>query len=106
MVGATIAVCLLVIFLVLLSIYYAYTQRYLCSDIKLSCSCNSSQSDGSLSSNTDTTSDGRSSSSATPEHIILTSQNSSQQELMTSEDEEEVTETHKLRRYLQRHEVV
>ena len=103
MVGATIAVCMLVIFLVLLSIYYAYTQRYLCSDIDLRCSSN--QTNDSVSSNTDSTSHGRS-CRTTPDHVILTSQNSSQQGLMTSsEDEDDVTETHKFRRYL-RHEIV
>lgn len=102
MVGATIAVCLLVIFLVILSIYYAYTQRYLCSDLR----CTSSQASSSISSNTDTTSDGHS-STPTPEHIILTSQNSSHRGLMAnSDDEEDFTETHKLRYYLRRHEMV
>ena len=96
MVGATIAVCMLVVFLVLLSIYYAYTQRYLCSDIDLRCTSHHTDSDSSA--NTDTTSDGQ--SSATPEHITHNSQNSSQQELMTSpEDEGEFTETDKLRPY-------
>ncbi|XP_067930394.1 furin-like protease kpc-1 [Watersipora subatra] len=96
MVGATTAVCLLVIFLVLLSIYYAYTQRYLCSDITI---CGASNKTSTISSNTTTASTGQR-LGMTPEHAVLTSQNSSQQELMTSEDEGELNETRKFRRYI------
>jgi len=70
--------------LVLLAVYYAYTQRYLCTGDHKDNSTTQSESN---SSNTDSTSDG--SSGTTPEHIKLTSQNSSQQELMSSSEGEE-----------------
>lgn len=101
MVGATAAVCMLVVFLVLLAIYYAYTQRYLCSDIG---HCTVNRTNGSVTSATSVaTSD--TSVRVTPEHIKLTSQNSSQQELMTSsEGEGDFVETRRLRHHL--HQVI
>lgn len=104
MVGATIAVCMLVIFLVLLAIYYAYTQRYLCTDSASKDRGSGEQSPQSSTSrsasmNTETTNDSAGLSVKPGENVRLTSQNSSQQELMTaSEDEAEVyLETHRLR---------
>lgn len=102
MVGATIAVCMLVIFLVLLAIYYAYTQRYLCSNSE-SDPDEGSETSRSASMNTESTSDSltvKPPDGCHGENVRLTSQNSSQQELMSaSEDETEAYhETHRLRR--------
>lgn len=88
MVGATAAVCILVTCLVILAIYYAYTQGYLCESLSPECT---NQSSSEVASN--------SSEEQKPENLV-TSQHSSQQELMTSEDEgsdtEEKLETHRM----------
>ena len=105
MVGATIAVCMLVIFLVLLAIYYAYTQRYLCTNSSNTEPDGGSETSRSASMNTESTNDSLTVKNPAAchhgsENVRLTSQNSSQQELMSaSEDEADAYhETHRLRR--------
>lgn len=79
MVGATIAVCVLVVFLVILALYYAYVQGYLCSKLTKPCTGGSNSNNRSP---IHTSEEGM-----TPEQIRLAvSQNSSQLELMDSED--------------------
>lgn len=86
MVGATITVCLLVAFLVVLAIYYAYLQGYICTAVKkryASSNKNTQSTTFSLASS----STGQPSLTPTPEHIRLTvSQNSSQLELMSDSE--------------------
>lgn len=77
MVGATIAVCLLVAFLVALALYYAYVQGYFCNRAK-------SRARKKSTTRRPTNDDSAMQGSTTAEQLRLaTSQNSSQLELMS-----------------------